>query len=157
MSRSFINNIQSLAAAGCTIIADDVTYFDEAAFQDGPVAQEVTSFVNGGGLYFSSAANSGNLTSGTSGTWEGDFLDGGNAPAVLGEPGRVHNFGTNATPKKFDILTVASDFISLKWSDPLGGSNNDYDLFITDSTGSTFLAASDQHPGWNSGSVRVYL
>src|SRR5581483_2263901 len=56
-----INNIQGLAAAGCSIIVDDVTFFDEGAFQEGPIAQEVTNFVNNGGLYFSSAANSGNF------------------------------------------------------------------------------------------------
>lgn len=140
----FAQNIADLASAGCSIIVDDVTYFDEGVFQDGPVAQEVTSFVNGGGLYFSSAANSGNLTSGTSGTWEGDFNSGGNAPAVLGEPGKVHDFGG----QNWDVLTVPAapagfdQFIILKWSDPLGGSSNDYDLFVTNSTGTTLKGAS---------------
>jgi subtilisin family serine protease len=45
--------------------------------------------------------------------------------------GSVHSFGaTNYNP-----LTATSSFISLKWSDPLGASTNDYDLFILNSTG----------------------
>ena len=130
----FAANIAALAAQGCSIIVDDVSYLDESPFQDGPIAQAVNSFVAGGGLYFSSAANNGNLTSGTSGTWEGDFFDGG----AVGSPesGRIHSF----SPLTYDSLTSPTPpgaSITLKWSDPLGGSNNDYDLFIFDSTGNT--------------------
>jgi subtilisin family serine protease len=136
----FATNIAALAAAGCKIIVDDVSYFAEAAFQDGTVAQAVNTFVAGGGLYFSSAANSGNLTNGTSGTWEGDFLSGGaiTGPiATAGETGLVHNFGTAGSPQNFNVLTTASRNISLKWSDPLGASTNDYDVFILNAAGTT--------------------
>jgi hypothetical protein len=128
---SFASNILSLAAAGCTIIVDDVSYFNEGAFQDGPIAQAVNTFVAEGGMYFSSAANSGNLTLGTSGTWEGDFVDGGTSPL---EGGKLHSFGTQT----YDALeTSLQGFgpVSLKWSDPLGASSNDYDLFILNSSG----------------------
>jgi subtilisin family serine protease len=128
-------NIAALAAQGCSIIVDDITYFAEGAFQDGPIAQAVNAFVAGGGIYFSSAANSGNKDSGTSGTWEGDFIDGGLVSGVVGGSesgtGNFHNFGG----QNFDVMTVASGFISLKWSDPLGASTNDYDLFVLNSTG----------------------
>jgi hypothetical protein len=133
-------NINSLAAAGCTIIVDDITYLAEAAFQDGTIAQAVNNFVAGGGLYFSSGGNSGNLTDGTSGTWEGDFLNGGATTGPIaagGETGSFHNFGTVGSPALFDTMTVTTSFVSLKWSDPQGGSANDYDLFITNSTGTT--------------------
>jgi subtilisin family serine protease len=53
------------------------------------------------------------------------------------ETGTVHNFGTVASPQNFDVLTAPASFISLKWSDPLGASTNDYDLFVLDSTGTT--------------------
>jgi hypothetical protein len=138
----FATNILALAAAGCTIIVDDVTFFNEGVFQDGPVAQAVNTFTSNGGLYFSSAANSGNLTNNTSGTWEGDFVDGGAVSGPIatgGETGRVHNFGSAL----FDTLTgTSSEGLSLKWSDPLGASSNDYDLFILDSTGTTVKAFS---------------
>jgi subtilisin family serine protease len=132
---SFANNILALQAAGASVIVDDVTYFNEGAFQDGPIARAVNQATANGALFFSSAANSGSLTLGTSGTWEGDFLPNGGVGLPISEPGTVHNFGTVASPQNFDVLTVPSDFISLKWSDPLGASTNDYDLFILNSTG----------------------
>jgi subtilisin family serine protease len=106
-------------------------------FQDGPVAQAVTQVTNNGAIYFSSAANSGSLTFGTSGTWEGDFTPNGPTSPPITEAGTVHNFGSIASPQNFDVLTAVSSFISLKWSDPLGASTNDYDLFILNSTGTT--------------------
>jgi hypothetical protein len=132
---NFANNILLLRNTyKCDIIVDDVTYFAEGAFQDGTVSQAVNTVTAAGAMYFSSAANSGNLTNGTSGTWEGDFSNGGVVGGVIagsGETGFVHSFG----PSNYDVLTVTSSFISLKWSDPLAGSCNDYDLFILNSTG----------------------
>jgi hypothetical protein len=138
----FADNIIALANAGCKVIADDVSYFDEAAFQDGMVAQAVNTVTAMGSIYFSAAANSGNLTDGTSGTWEGDFNSGGAVTGVIatsGETGLVHNFGTTASPQNFDVLTTAEPIITLKWSDPLGASSNDYDLFVLNSTGTSIL------------------
>jgi subtilisin family serine protease len=134
---SFAANIQALRFTyHCDIIVDDVTYFDEGAFQDGIIAKAVNTVTSDGALYFSSAANSGNLTSGTSGTWEGDFVNGGPVSGVLaaaGETGFFHSFGA----QNFDTITGTSDFISMKWSDALAASSNDYDLFILSSTGTS--------------------
>jgi subtilisin family serine protease len=132
---SFANNILALQAAGANVIVDDVTYFNEGAFQDGPIARAVNQVAANGAIYFSSAANSGSLTLGTSGTWEGDFLANGAVGPPIGETGIVHNFGTVTSPQNFDVVTVPTSFISLKWSDPLGASTNDYDMFVLDSTG----------------------
>ena len=142
---SFASNILALRAAGCDIIVDDVSYFNEGAFQDGPIAQAVNQVVASGALYFSSAGNSGNLSLGTSGTWEGDFLSAGPVTGPVGViegSGTLHNFGTAATPQISNALTGTSSFISLKWSDPLGKSANDYDLFILDNTRTTVKAFS---------------
>jgi hypothetical protein len=138
---SFADNILALQAAGAKVIVDDVTYFDEGAFQDGIVAQAVNEVTANGTIYFSSSANSGSLTAGTSGTWEGDFVSGGpvNGPiGGLGETGLFHSFGA----QNYDTLTAGTQIISLKWSDPLGASSNDYDLFVLNSTGSSVLAFS---------------
>jgi hypothetical protein len=134
---NFANNILGLQAAGATVIVDDITYFNEGAFQDGPIAQAINQVTAAGVIYFSCAANSGSLTFGTSGTWEGDFLANGPAGPPLAGAGIIHNFGTVGSPQNFDSLTAASSFISLKWSDPLGASTNDYDLFILNSTGTS--------------------
>jgi hypothetical protein len=153
-SANFANNIRNLRNAGCDIIVDDVFYFAESPFQDGQapsiisptnggiVAQAVNDVTAAGALYFSSAGNSGNKNDGTSGVWEGDFVDGGNAPAVVGGAGagRVHQFpgGLNFN----SVTLVGSSQYNLNWSDPLGGSANDYDLYATNAAGTTLIAAS---------------
>ena len=135
----FAQNILDLRAAGCDIIVDDIGYFDESPFQDSIVARAVNAVTAGGALYFSSAGNEGNLRHGTSGTWEGDFVDGGAAgPPVNGKGGNLHSFGTNA----YDNVTGMGNSTVLFWSDPLGASTNDYDLFILDSTGATVVSSS---------------
>ena len=134
----FAINIQALAAAGCKIIVDDVTFYAEGVFQDGIVAQAVNTVTAAGVMYFSSAANSGNLDSGTSGTWEGDFVAGAAIP-VLGTA-TVHAFDGS---HNYDAVTQAgSGYTTLKWSDPLGASCNDYDLYVLNSTMSTVMAYS---------------
>jgi hypothetical protein len=138
----FAANILALAQAGCKVIVDDVTWFDEGVFQDGIVAQAVNTVTAAGVTYFSAAGNDGNLSSGTSGTWEGDFVSGGSLSSgaifSLGETGTLQRFGAN---NYLAISAVGSSRVySLKWSDPLGGSCNDYDLFITDSAGTTVKA-----------------
>jgi hypothetical protein len=140
----FASNIQTLRNTyGCDIIVDDVTYFLEGPFQDGPIAQAVNAVKASGALYFSSAGNSGRLSAGTSGTWEGDFVNSGITLAVTGlTPARpMHSFNglTGASAATSDQLTATNSFIILGWSDPLGGSANDYDLFRLDSGFTTVL------------------
>jgi subtilase family protein len=149
---SFAQNIRALRAAGCDIIVDDVFYFVETPFQDGQapgvvsntnggvVIQAVNDVTASGAMYFSSAGNSGNLNDGTSGVWEGDFVDGGAAGPPVTTVGSLNNFGG----QNFNVLTVASvnNPINLYWSDPLGGSSNDYDLFSLSADGTTVTASS---------------
>ena len=139
----FATNILNLrSVAGCDIIVDDYTYFNEGAFQDGPIAQAVNTVTAAGAIYLSSAANSGNLTHGTSGTFEGDFVASGiPLPAVItnaGETGEPQAFGA----LNYTTLTKATQYISLKWSDPLGASGNDYDVIVTNGSGTTLLGFS---------------
>jgi uncharacterized protein (TIGR03437 family) len=146
------NNIQLLVNAGCKIIIDDWTYFAEGVFQDDIIARKVNSLAAGGVLFFTDAQNSGSVLKGNSGTWEGDFLDSGAAlppiPALLATGGSMHNFGTAANVVSYDAITKLSPTggftgaYELKWSDPLAGSSNDYDLFILDPGMTTVLGSS---------------
>jgi uncharacterized repeat protein (TIGR01451 family) len=146
----FAQNIRALRAAGCDIIVDDYIYFVETPFQDGQAAgiasptnggvviEAVNSVTADGAMFFSAAFNEGNLDDGTSGCWEGDFADGG-TNSVL-PAGRVHNFGGG---QQSDLITVGtSGPVLLFWSDPLGASANDYDLFILNNAGTAVMAAS---------------
>jgi hypothetical protein len=102
------------------------------------VTQAVNAAVNNGVFYFSSAGNQGNEDDSTSGTFEGDFV-----PQSAASPlptGNVHNFGGG---QGFDTITSPGEqVLALFWADPLGASNNDYDLYVLDSTGATVVAAS---------------
>lgn len=121
-------NIRDLATAGCKIIIDDIGYFNETPFQDGIIAKAINDVSAAGVLYFSSAANSGNLQSGNSGTWEGNFKAGG-----ANKFGQFHLF-KQGTP----LNTVTQEGGSpafLFWSDPLKGSSNDYDLVVYSAQG----------------------
>jgi hypothetical protein len=141
----FAVNITDLAAAGAEIIVDDIFYLAEAAFQDGIVAQAVNAFTANGGLYFSSAGNSGNLNDGTSGVWEGNFSPAPTLPPVLATPCTgglcdAVDFGSGAS---LNVITKDSpSAFTLRWSDPQGGSGNDYDLLLLDAAGENIVYAS---------------
>jgi hypothetical protein len=149
----FAQNIRDLRSAGCDIIVDDYTYFYETPFQDGQdpaitaptnggiliqAVNDVTVGSLGGAFYFSSAANSGNKNDGTAGAWEGDFVSGGDGSGPLEGAGLIHDFGGS---NLYDVLTVGGRAI-LKWSDPLGASANDYDLYALNAAGTSVTASS---------------
>ncbi|NDY58545.1 S8 family serine peptidase [Desulfovibrio sulfodismutans] len=135
----FANNIIALKDAGCKVIVDDVGYFAESPFQDDVISQAVTTVADAGAFYFSSAANDGNLHSNTSGTYEGDyneFLDGNGVSWHAYSGSEIHN-----------TITDSPSVITLQWSDPLGGSANDYDLYLLDSAGTVYNASTGTQDG----------
>ena len=127
----FAANIEALCAAGADVIVDDIGYLREAPFQDDIVAQGINAAVAAGCIYFSAGGNNGNLNAGTSGVWEGDFNEGtpftidGN---VVGTSHRFNSRGANVN--RITVYDFA--LMCLKWSDPLGASANDYDLYLVD-------------------------
>jgi hypothetical protein len=152
------DNITELRKAGCDIIVDDFTYFIESPFEDsangegGFISNAVREVSDSGALYFSSARNSGNFKHKTSGTWEGDFHDGGPAGptfAASGRKARIHLFSKSATSNK--VLSANNqDRVDLFWSDPLGSSANDYDLYIVDGGGRVLRSSTTSHTGTQS-------
>ena len=142
---SFAQNIRDLQAAGCQIIVDDVRYFNESPFFDGPIAQAVNDVSAAGALFFSSAGNSGNKDDNTAGTWEGDFRDGG--LAAVGKTGRLHDFGGTT----YNTVLPGGGFrrVDLFWSDPPGRSTNDYDLYVIDSSGAVVRSSNNFQVGNN--------
>jgi hypothetical protein len=147
----FAQAIRDLRAAGCDIIVDDIRYIIESPFHDGQapnvasltnaalVTQAVNEVTADGALYFSAAGNFGNLNDGTSSVYEHDFVDGGTLPLIPG--GTVHAFSPGVTSNQ--RTAIGGGTVFLWWSDPLGGSANDYDLYLLDSTGSRVVAVSN--------------
>jgi subtilisin family serine protease len=135
------SNILALAQAGCRIIADDISYPDESPFQDGVIAQAVNTVSAMGVLYFSCARNSGNLDSHNACTWEGDFVNG--RSTTYGE-----ELAFSSGVVENAILTGGYDFAAdLFWSDPLGASSNDYDLYMIDSIGDIIYSSTNPQTG----------
>lgn len=138
---SFATNILNLRAAGCDIIIDDVFYFLEGVFQDGTIAQAVNSVTADGALYFSSIGNSGNLDAGTAGCWEGDYV-GMAIPSGVPAYGYISalDFGGGTN---YDTITLdTTSYFILSWSDPMGASSNDYDLFVLNAQRTAVRASS---------------
>ncbi len=140
-------NIQGLATAGCDVIVDDIGYFAEGVFQDDIIAQAVETVAAQGVLYFSAAGNSGNLNDGTSGVYEGDY-DGTALPAVLVGLGvSAHDFtggGANLNEVTEPGFGIGNDapFFTLQWSEAIGSSGDDYDLFLLNPLSTSVVAAS---------------
>jgi hypothetical protein len=164
----FAQNIRRLRFGHrCDVIVDDVEYFNESPFQDGPIARAVSEVVADGCLYFSSAGNSGNFNDGTSSVWEGDFVDSG---SVLGSSSRIHRFGLtlgnrilprlsavkgtqNALPPEDDPESGLSKLggqtrADLFWAEPLGGASSDYDLYVVDELGNIIAASTNRQSGF---------
>lgn len=150
----FAQNIRDLRTAGCDIIVDDTTWATESPFQDGTpgatntnagvVTQAVNDVVALGAVYFSANTNVGNKNDVTSTAWEGDFVSGGTLAIVPGG-GLVNDFDPGAGVAQSDIITVGGGTgvpINLSWNDPLGGSSNDYDLFVLNNAGTVVSTSS---------------
>lgn len=143
----FAANIIALANAGCEVICDDITYLAEPAFQDGPISQAIDQVGNQGVMFFTSAGNENRLSAGNSGVWEGDWNYSGTTDAL----GQIHQFPGGLLE---NFVTSNGTYMSLQWTDPLGGSGNDYDLYLVDSSG-TIIAKSDNTQDGNDDPIEL--
>jgi subtilisin family serine protease len=105
-----------LAAAGCTVIVDDVTYLDEPFFQSGSaIDQAIAGAIADGVSYFTAASNEGTSF------YQHAFT--GVAAALPGVSGsyQAMNFGTATQPNTLQSLTIAAGAavtIDLQWDQP---------------------------------------
>lgn len=148
---SFADQVTALRVAGnCTITCDDIIYFSEAMFQDGPVSQAVNGNFDAGVPHFTAAGNDadhgieGVFSDINGGTDDKDFPPSGDD---------LHNWGIGGGTPEFLPITVpagGSLLAVLQWNQPyinfgLGsGSSVDLDLYAYDSAsaGGTRLAQS---------------
>jgi hypothetical protein len=119
------------------VIVDDVAFLTEPYWEDGVVAQSVDQVVANGVSYFSSAGNSAQQH------YEAGYVD-----TVPGDqtlfPDNAHDFGVAAGGASNIFMNglvggtaFSSNFFAafLQWTDPFGGSGNDYDLYLFDRNG----------------------
>ena len=136
------DNIIQLAAAGCEVIVDDLSWSSESPLHDYSVITEAvnTVTVNGSSkvVYVSSAGNDNYAASGYPTVWAGPF---NNYTAT------EHNWGSGYNQYLPIKGLYAPGGILLWWSDPLGGSANDYDLYLLDANNHVVLASEDYQTG----------
>ena len=146
---SFADNIKKLRfQLGCNVIVDDVIYYNESPFQDGIIARAVDAVAADGAVYFSSAGNQGNVADGTSGHYEGMFVDSGVGVGKFA--GSAHDFDPNPNAKQlFNPLSNYSGdtAVTLHWADPLGQSANDYDLYLVNAQGNVVAFSQNNQDG----------
>ena len=133
---AFADNIRRLRfQAGCDVIVDDILYFNESPFQDGPIAQAVNAVTADGALFFSSAGNWGNTLDGTSGHYEGEFRGSGQTVGKIA--GEAHDFDPGPAVQLFNPLSAYSilAYVTMFWAEPLGDASSDYDVYVFDGAG----------------------
>ncbi|RFS15755.1 S8 family serine peptidase [Emticicia sp. C21] len=136
----FANGIRALAAAGCKIIVDDITYVTEPFFQDGLIAQAVDEVTaNYGVSYYSSAGNSINSS------YEAPY-QASNMRPFSNSTETAHNFGTAGSPVYLlPIQIVGGLTLTLEWDDPYfstgngsAGATSDLNIYLLISNGSGY-------------------
>jgi hypothetical protein len=153
---SFAANIRALAAAGAKVITDDIAYFEEPFFQDGPVAVAVNEVVAAGVSYFSAAGND-NLIDKNGrdiASWEAPkFRDSETCPAAIialskevekaeEKEGHApqglhpsHCMDFNPEVAKDDTFGITVEkgetlMVDLQWAEPWSGVGTDLDAFL---------------------------
>lgn len=137
-----IDSINWLRSQGCNVIVDDLIFFSEPFFSDGPIAQAAQAAVDAGVVYISAAGNQG-VASGFFGDshYQGFFNNDG-----VG----FHDFDTGQNVDDFKEMLVqngATLTAALQWSDPFGGSGNDFDLYLMNASFQVIAASTDFQAG----------
>ncbi len=159
---AFAEGIEQLAApvgsggGGAKVIVDDVGYFEEPFFQQGPVAAAVDK-VSAAGVTYLSAAGNDNLLDGEGNdiaSWEAPaYRDSGSCPREIRElpsargkacldfdPGGPvdRTFGIRVEPE--ETLTI-----DLQWAEPWYGVEDDLDAYLLDAEGRLLTTAAEDN------------
>jgi subtilisin family serine protease len=134
-SLDMIDAVQCLTEAGADVIVDDLGFFAEPYFQDGPVAAAVSGAVQAGVSYHSSAGNEAQQH------LEQDFVATPNST--------LHDFAAGAGDNTNTVVVPPGGTLTciLEWNDPFGASANDYDLFLLDENMRVLAASDDPQVG----------
>jgi hypothetical protein len=140
--QDFADGILALAAAGCKVIVDDVSYFDEPFFQNGVVAQAVQTVVAEGVTYVTAAGNeaSNGYQSAwvpISGTYDGTALT--DAESFGGSLVQTITINTEGTGSDVPLL--------LEWNQAYGQATSDLEILVFNSSGRLVGEATDASSG----------
>lgn len=132
--------ISWLVGQGCDVIVDDLGFFGEHYFSDGPIAQAAANAVSQGAVYISA---SGNYSSNAH--WQGQYVQGSSYSAVAGRSGAFHVFSSGDETNDVSIPSTSNGNrafrVYMQWSDPWGQASNDYDVYLVDAVSGGILAS----------------
>jgi hypothetical protein len=166
---SFAQNIERLArpvsegGAGADVIVDDVAWFEEPFFQDGPIAEAINKVTAEGMTYLSATGND-NLIDGAArdiASWEAPaFRDSGGCPEPVAvdlilngqhcmdfDPGGEVDRTFGITVEAGETLTI-----NLQWAEPWYGVSSDLDAFLV--SGNQLVAESIEQNNGVTGTQR---
>jgi hypothetical protein len=162
---SFAENIERLArptsegGAGAGVIVDDVAWFEEPFFQDGPIAVAIDNVTAAGATYLSAAGND-NLFEGENeiASWEAPaFRDSGGCPKTVEELPEIN--GTHCmdfdpsggVDRTFGITVEAGETLTLdlQWAEPWFGVNTDLDAFLLSGSGELLTSSTEDNASPN--------
>lgn len=147
---AFADNIRALWEAGAEVIVDDVGYFAEPFYQDGPIAVAIDEVTAAGASYFTSAGNNnlfdaeGNSIS----SWEApQFRDSGSCPSPVGAAHCMDFDPAEGGDDSFGLTVSAGATLTvdLQWAEPRQGVETDIDAYLLDATGAKILAGSESN------------
>jgi hypothetical protein len=126
--------ITYLQNQGCNVIVDDLSFFGEGYFTDTSIANAAQAAVNSGVVYVTSAGNYSDQQH-----YQSTFIQSASATA----DGRLHRFNLSPLADADDVnIPAGSTFRAfMEWSDPWGGSSNNYNLYLYNSDTFAQLAA----------------
>jgi Subtilase family len=165
----FARNIERLAepvaagGGGANVIVDDVGYFAEPFYQDGPVAVAIRKVTAAGVTYLTAAGNDNLIESGTGnefGSWErNEFVDAACPSAIASGVGEASsscmNFSPTATADPTFGITVEREstlVVDLQWAEAWYGVETDLNAYLLNAAGNVIVAEPVKNVG--SGAVR---
>jgi hypothetical protein len=145
----FADNIRKLRnMAGADIIADDVFYFKEPFFQEGPVNVAIADISQKGAIYFALAGNHNLIVGGHDiSSYEAPAYRPTTCPSILRtEVVDCHNFATTGAADAQESITLAAGGalnVDFQWAEPWYGVTTDLDIFLIDGGGSVVAWSND--------------
>ncbi|HET7489685.1 MAG TPA: S8 family serine peptidase [Acidimicrobiales bacterium] len=156
---SFASNITALVNAGAKVIVDDVGYYNEPFYQDGPVAVAVNNAKAAGVAFFSAAGNNNMIVGGRDvGSYEALSYRGAACPTLPYPYLDCHGFDGAGTDVRSQMVVPNGRTLSLdlQWAQPRGNVTTDYDLFLVDASNGAVLDQSVNENNGLTGTQQAY-
>ncbi len=145
--------VGGLRSWGANVIVDDMIWFDEPFFQEGPDELAANNAAAAGIPYFSAAGNESVTVSGNNvGSWEAPTFGGAPCPPAFdSEYSDCMDFNPGSDTSNTQAITLGpgGEFIlDMQWNEPWYGVQTDLDVVLLDSpTGSALAGSADTNTG----------